>query len=114
MLQRMKEDKMTYTKRCYLNAKAALSKARWCQFFAFCCFAVLIMFAGMLSYIILYELPFTIMHILFNCFGFMLIGGVSYLFYNEYKLLSEYIKQLKQECKEYKLKLEELENVAKW
>lgn len=99
---------MTYIKRCYLNAKADLTKARWLQFFAFCCFAVLIMFASMLSYIILYELPFTIMHILFNCFGYMLIGGVGYLWFSEYKLLNNYIKQLKQECKEYKLRLEEL------
>lgn len=101
---------MTYTKRCYLNVKAALSKARWCQFFAFCGFAVLIMYAGMLSYIILFELPFTIMHILFNCFGYTLIGGVGCLMFNEYKLLSEHIKQLKQECKEYKLRLEDESN----
>lgn len=99
---------MTYTKRCYLNAKAALTKARWLQFFTFCCFTILIMFAGMLSYIILYELSFTIMHILFNCFGYMLIGGVGCLLFIEYKSLSKYIEQLKQECKEYKLKLVKL------
>ena len=99
---------MTYTERCYLNAKTALTKARWLQFFAFCCFAVLIIFASMLSYIILYELPFTIMHIIFNCFGYMLIGGVGGLLFIEYKSLSNYIKQLKQECREYKFKLVEL------
>ena len=71
---------MAYTERCYLNAKTALTKARWLQFFAFCCFAVLIMFASMLSYIVLFELPFTIMHTLFNCFGYILIGGVGWLF----------------------------------
>lgn len=103
---------MTYIERCYLNAKAALTKARWLQFFTFCCFAVLIMFASMLSYILLYELPFTIMHILFNCFGYMLIGGVGCLIFTEYKSLSNYIKQLKQECKEYKLKLKELKDVG--
>lgn len=68
------------------------------------------MFASMLSYILLYELPFTMMHILFNCFGYMLIGGVGYLLFKEYKLLSNYIKQLKQECKEYKSKLEDESN----
>ena len=103
---------MTYTKRCYLNAKTALTKARWMQFFVFCWFAVLIMFASMLGYILLYELPFTIMYILFNFFGYMIIGGVGCLLFNEYKLLSNYIKQLKQKCKEYKLKLVELkENI---
>lgn len=101
---------MTYTKRCYLNAKAALSKARYYQFFIFCCFTIVFMFAGMLSYIILFELPFTIMHTLCNCFGYMLIGGVGRLIFIEYKSLSNYIKQLKQECKEYKLKLEDESN----
>lgn len=95
--------------RYYLNVKAALSKARWCQFFAFCGFAVLIMYAGMLNYIFLFESPFTIMHILFYCFGYILISGVGYLMFNEYKLLSNYIKQLKQECNEYELKLKGLE-----
>ena len=99
---------MTYTKRCYLNAKAALIKARWLQFFTVCCFAVLIMFASMLSYIILYELPLTIMHTLFNCFGYMLIGGIGCLLFIECKSLSNYINQLKQECREYKFKLAEL------
>lgn len=99
---------MIHTKKCYLNAKTALNKARWLQFFIFCWFAILIMFASMLSYIVLYELPFTIMHTLFNCFGYMLIGGVGCLIFIEYKSLSNYIKQLKQECKEYKLKLVEL------
>ena len=99
---------MTYTKRCYLNAKAALIKARWLQFFTVCCFAVLIMFASMLSYIILYELPLTIMHTLFNCFGYMLIGGIGCLLFIKCKSLSNYINQLKQECREYKFKLAEL------
>ena len=96
---------MTYTERCYLNAKAVLTKARWLQFFVFCCFAVLIMFASMLSYIVLYELPFTIIYTLFNCFGYVLIGGVGGLLFIEYKSLSNYIKQLKQECKEFKTKI---------
>ena len=52
--------------------------------------------------------PDVIMHTLFNCFGYMLIGGVGGLLFIEYKSLSNYIKQLKQECKEYKLKLVEL------
>ncbi len=99
---------MTYSKRCYLNAKAALIKARWLQFFIVCCFAVLIMFASMLSYIVLFELSFTIMHTLFNCFGYMLIGGVGRLLFNEYKLIRNYIIQIKQECEEYKFKLVEL------
>lgn len=96
---------MTYTERCYLNVKAELTKARWWQFFIFCCFAGLIMFAGMLSYIVLCELPVTIMYTLFNCFGYVLIGGVSCLLFIEYKSLSIYIKQLKQECKEFKTKI---------
>lgn len=103
---------MIYTKRCYLNAKTALTKARWLQFFTLCWFAVLIMFASMLSYIVLFELPFTIMHFLFNCFGYMLIGWIGGSLFNEHKLLSNYIKQLKQECKEYKLKLVELKENA--
>lgn len=101
---------MTYTKRCYLNAKSALTKARYYQFFIFCCFTIVFMFAGMLSYAILFELPFTIMHTLFNCFGYMIIGGVNCLLFKEYGLISNHIKQLKQECEEYKLRLEDESN----
>lgn len=95
---------MIHTKKCYLNTKTALTKARWLQFFIFCWFAVLIIFAGMLSYIVLYELPFTIMHFLFNCFGYAFIGWVGCSLFDDYKSLINHIKQLKQECKEYKLK----------
>ena len=38
----------------------------------------------------------------------MLIGGVGRLLFNEYKLIRNYIIQLKQECREYKFKLAEL------
>ena len=41
----------------------------------------------------------------------MSLTGVGCLILTEYKSLSNYIKQLKQECKEYKLKLKELKDV---
>lgn len=100
---------MTYTKRCYLNAKSTLSKARWLQFFVFCVFGVLVMYACMLWYMFLFEMPFTIFYIVFCCIGHMLIGGIVYLVFNEYQQLNQYIKSLKQECKEYEIKLKELE-----
>ena len=38
----------------------------------------------------------------------ILISGIAYLVSNEYQYLKQYIKSLKQEYKEYKLRLEEL------